>query len=199
MSRNLSTVSSFPIRFLADSDCFVFNLFYTANGFLDLFETFCLVFNNNQSIKLVDWSTLRTISARQGYHGPRLWARDPGSDVRWAVRTLNRVFGAGYRSREWRAPSWQFHPRWTRSQRSEPRWPASSLLRGSFQETHERAIGGRVISRKGGLEATGSRPRAAAQQTKIPCDAAERPSRFLNKGSPLVPAGGVGREAALWE
>ena len=51
--------------------------------------------------------------------------------------TFNRVFGAGYSSREWRAPSWQFPPRWGGARRGRPRWFANSPPRRPFSRTRE--------------------------------------------------------------
>ena len=42
-------------------------------------------------------------------------------------------------------------------------------------------------------------PSAAAPRLENVTDAAERPARCLDQGASLVPAGGVGREAASWE
>ena len=77
------------------------------------------------------------MSARQGHHGPKIWAHGRGSDVRWAVMTLARALGAGSRRPYWRGPSWQNSPRWRPSQRREPWRFSSAPPRGPFQGSRE--------------------------------------------------------------
>ena len=47
------------------------------------------------------------MSAGRSYHGSKVWARDHGEAVRWAVRTLAQAFGGEGRRRDWRDASRQ--------------------------------------------------------------------------------------------
>ena len=79
---------------------------------------------------------LRSMSAGRRHHGPKMWARDRGDAVRWAVRTLAQAFG-GEGRREWRDASRRHPPRWSRSGRGEPRWFAGASPRRPFQGSRE--------------------------------------------------------------
>ena len=64
----------------------------------------------------------RSMSAGPRHHGPKMWARDRGDAVRWALRTLAKASGDEGSRREWRDASRQHPPRWRPFRRSEPIW-----------------------------------------------------------------------------
>ena len=76
------------------------------------------------------------MSAGPRYHGPKMWARDRGDAVHWALRTLAQAFGDGGRRPDWRDASRQHPPRW-RPTRKEPRWFAGAPQRRPFQGSRE--------------------------------------------------------------
>ena len=77
------------------------------------------------------------MSARPRHHGPRVWARDRGDPVRWALTTLARAFGDGGRRRDWGDTTRQHPPWWRQTRRGEPRWFAGTPPRRPFQRSRE--------------------------------------------------------------
>ena len=77
------------------------------------------------------------MSAGRRYHGPRMWARDRGDAVRWALRTLAQAFRGDGRRPDWRDASRQCPPGWRPVRRGEPRWFAGAPPRGPFPRTRE--------------------------------------------------------------
>ena len=76
------------------------------------------------------------MSTSSRHHGPKIWARDCGNAVRWAVRTLAQAFG-GEGCRERRDASRQGPPGWRQARRREPRWFAGPPPRRPFQGSRE--------------------------------------------------------------
>ena len=142
----------------------------------------------------------RSMSARQGHHGLKIWSRAGGSNIRWAVMTLARTLGAGSCRPEWRDPRWQNSPRWRPGQRREPRWFTTARRQEEpFRVLSSPASGGRASLVKSG-QANGQAA-ATSHATPLALErlhaAKERSSRGFNPSSPLV-LRVVEREVASW-
>ena len=79
----------------------------------------------------------RSMSARQGYHGPKFWAPDRRGDIRRAVRTLVQAFGVQDPRHDWPGPGWQSRHQPGRAWRREPRRFANTPPRRPFQSPRE--------------------------------------------------------------
>ena len=130
----------------------------------------------------------RSMSAGPRYHGPRVWARDRGDTVRWAVRTLPRALGGEDRSPDWSGPGWRSSHQWRPVRRSEPRRFTSAPPRRPFMGSSEP---GRWRPHYCEEERRSNWQRPPVQRPgdwRISPDPTERPARRGDQGPPLAPA-----------
>ena len=141
-------------------------------------------------ITLVQFAT-RPMSAGPRHHSPKVWARDRGDAVRWAVMTLAQAFrGEGHRP-DWREASRQGPRDGDQTGGANQDGSPARCQGDPPPDRTSRAIGGRASSTKNS-QATGSRPRAEPRRLEEFPDAAERPSRRGDQGAPLALARVVG-------